>query len=175
MITDRDTGAGVTIDLFHHQIHAGVAYLGALTGTVAANTTGNYIMVQTPATSTGEPETHLRLRVGVTGAGQLNIYENPGALTAAGSTKIITRNLNRNSANTTKVGLSYWSSTAIAATTGTLISGEYINANLLGGQFNPEIVLSSPATYLIAFANANGALTTNVNYQVYFYQGIPVN
>jgi len=174
MITDRGTGAGVNIDISHHQLHAGRMFIGGLTATVAANTTNRYIMLQTADPSV-EPETHLRLNVGVTGAGQLNIYESPGVLTTSGSTQIPLYNCHRGSAQTTKVGLAHYSTTAIAATTGTLIYSEAITVNRNGGGVLPEMILKSPATYLITFANANGALTTNVNYQVYFYQETPVN
>jgi hypothetical protein len=170
MITDRDVGAGVTIDIFHHKIHTAQFYTGADTCTIGANTT-MYYMLRTPA-STLEDKSHARFAISATGNVQAALFESPTATTNTGETSITFRNNDRSSASTTRVTFSraltanVSPGTAILDVGGASGSAPGMIPSLIGGEW----ILDNSKTYALMVLNANAALTTNVYVSCYFYQ-----
>jgi hypothetical protein len=161
--TDSLTGARLSIDYPHHEIHAGnhytVSYSKALSaGSVLA------VLITSPAIG----NMHVTAGMQTSLSGTFTFSQNPS--TSVGSTLTIWNN-NLTSANTSgSVFIGTPSITTVGTTISTFILGTNDKQNGVGGTADSrnEFILATSTSYLLAFtANATSTYSSiNVSYYV---------
>ena len=152
-LPDSMTGASVTVDYEHHEIHSGSHYVVTDYDTDVDILGPKYWHIITPNTT---KHIHLIGNFYADGAGIWELYENP--TTTGNGTGLAEINSNRNSANTATAQVFYDATNSAA---GTLLwkvyLGELVNsANNSGGagSRSREFVLKQNEQYLIKFTPA---------------------
>ena len=160
--TDRLTGAVITIEYPHHEIHDGNMFAVTHSDATVANSANHDLQV-----TVGAKELHFTMFISVSGAGTVTLTE---AHTSTGGTGITAYNMCRSSANTTTAT---WVHTPGSVSGGTVLFTRYLaggegprsggTASRAGIEWN----LKAGTKYLIRWNNTSGAekiATTEVNY-----------
>jgi len=154
--TDALTGAQMSIDTVHHEVHEGMAYFAGFAASVL-NAANLDVLILTNATK----EVHYASEINVGGACQLYIYEAPSNVTGGGAVT---------SWNKRRLGAASPPITVTSAPTVTSLSGANIlvNGRLIPGgnsaqtryggnlRANTEWILKPNTKYLIRVTNASG-------------------
>jgi hypothetical protein len=167
---DAPSGASIFIDSAHHEIHEGKTFSVEGSSTVTSGQIVEFIL-KTPDTTEW---THLTFDYSSNVADFAFIaYEGVTVLTT-GSTAITPLNMDRNSSNTSSLGI--WRSSGTATTSSTIVYGPYtIGASgnpqqRLGGtqSHQSEKILKQNTWYVFRFTN--GTTTQVINFRANWYE-----
>jgi hypothetical protein len=165
--SDETTGALLTIDTIHHEVHEGEMYHAEYSVASVANDASLDLLV-----TVGLKEAHSVFEVLASGLVQVYLYEAP---TASGGTPLAIYNMKRASLNT---ALSTVTHTPTVSSTGSVV---LVNGRLLPGGNSPqtrvgggvrtgtEWLLAPSTKYLIRITNKSGAAVI-INSSVEFYE-----
>lgn len=154
---DANTGALITIDYPHHEIHGGSNYF--FTRPLTLGDGGDdEVLVTTPV---GAKQAHMLLSVTATGETDFKLYEDT---TRTGGTPLTPRNRNRNYSDSSVLTVAH---TPTGGAVGTLIAETFFgvdagagsNRQLSGGgsDSRQEIILKSDTKYLLVVDSATAS------------------
>jgi hypothetical protein len=164
---DAITGAMVSIEVIHHEVHEGEMFYAEHVNTNVANAVSLDILI-----TTGAKYDHIVFNLGVGGQTLVYLYEGPNA---SGGTSVPIYNMNRPSAN---APLSIVTHTPSVVATGSVA---LVNGRLLAGGTSPqtrvgagvragtEFILKPSTKYLIRATNNSGAGIA-INIALEFYE-----
>lgn len=166
---DRISFGGIVIDTLHARIHEGVAFTAsALSASLADEDNLDMLLVTPPH---GEGGVHLRVSAGLTGDGELRIYE--GTSVSANGTELDVTNRNRRSSNVS--GVSAFQDPTVD-TLGTLIvgpsllpGGRNFRATAASASTLGEHILKASTNYLIRLTSEAGQ-ARRAGVEVLFYE-----
>lgn len=155
---DTTTGALVTMDTIHHEVHEGELFTAEYTAASVADA-GTVRMVF----ATGAKQPHLSMSVNAGGNCQIYIYE---GVTYTGGTAVPVYNNNRLSTNTPTVSVKHTPSAGTAGTVaivnGRLLPGGTSATTRVGGAVRPnvEYALGTSTNYFMDVVNKSGGAIT---------------
>jgi hypothetical protein len=157
------TGARITIDEAHHEIHAGAHYSASHAVSVGTGTAVT-VLITTPATD----DIHLVFSVAATNSGTWTFSEDPNA---SAGTAVVSYNNDRGSANTSDVTITH---TPTYSSSGTVLQNFCIGTAGQGnshgggaGEARNEWILKASTLYLIRFVALNAATNVAMNLSYY--------
>lgn len=163
IMTDTGTGAAVTIDWAHHEIHAGHSYFYA--DAVTLGVASQDYLITTPNST---PYAHMIIHADGTEVTSFSIYE---AGDRAGTTGQTIYNSNRNSA--TASVLTIHKGTSGGTTDGTLVS-YYASGSAHGSSaqsatitFSNEIILKKNTKYIFRTTSGTAGNLCNIRFSWY--------
>lgn len=143
LVVDNVTGAIITIDYEHHEVHAGNHYGAGFHVESLASGNSADVLIVTPNTTKWA---HMVFFADVTAEAVVYVYE--GATVSAAGTAITPKNRNRNSTNTSGLTITH---TPTVTGTGSAIASRHIGSgNQVGGDSRGEyeFILKQNTTYL---------------------------
>lgn len=151
---DAVTGAVVTIDTIHHEVHEGEMFHAEHVATTVANNASLDLLI-----NPGAVDQHLALSVTAGGACRVYVYENP---TASGGTAVPVYNMLRSSANPTLATVAH-TPTVTATGSTAIVPGRYVPGGAsaqtrVGGTIRTgtEWIYKASTPYLVRITNVSG-------------------
>lgn len=165
---DGTTGALLTIETVHHEVHEGEMFHAAYTnGSVANNGTVDVLL------TTGAKEAHTVWEVFAGGQVTVSLYEAP--TTSAAGTAVTAYNMKRSSTNTPTAAVTH-TPTVSATGTVTLVNGRILPGGTspttrVGGgiRANAEWIMKASTKYLMRITNKSGG-TIAINAVLEWYE-----